>query len=90
MRFDQPPGIAARYAEVGEAALLKLAREEFAADWSDSGMIQRCDAFMALTEAQRHDVLLRERPCLLVADDCEKFAACNVNALEAKWGHSSD
>ena len=90
MRFDQPRGIAARYAEVGEAALLKLAQEEFAADWSDTGMTQRCDAFMAMTAEQRHDVLVREHPCLSVEGDCEKFVACNVKALEAKWGQASD
>lgn len=89
VRFDQPPGIAARYAEMGEEALLKLAREEFAADWSDAGMTQRCDAFMAMTEDERQAVLVRERPCLSVTDDCDEFVACNVKALEAKWGQSA-
>ena len=88
VRFDQPPGIAARYAERGEEALLTLAKEEFAADWSDVGMTQRCDAFMELSKEQRQAVLLRERPCLSVKDDCEQFVACNVKALEAKWGQS--
>jgi hypothetical protein len=88
VRFDRPPGIAARYAESGEEALLELAREEFARDWSDAGMTQRCDAFMAMTEEQRHAVLVRERPCLSVKNDCEKFVACTMEALESKWSQS--
>lgn len=84
-RFDQPPGIAARYEKEGEAALLPIAREEFDRDWSDAGIQSHCDALDAKAPETRRAVVERERPCLSEVG-CDAFVACNMESLAEKWG----
>lgn len=84
-RYDQPPGIAARYAKDGEATLLPVAREEFERDWSDAGIASHCDALVAKEPRVRQAIVERERACLS-RDDCLAFVACNMESLAKKWG----
>jgi hypothetical protein len=88
-RYDQPPGIAARYAKDGEAVLLPIAREEFAKDWSDEGIDAHCDALDAKDPADRKAIVERERVCLRPGDDCAAFVECNMASLAKKWSAQS-
>ena len=88
-RFDQPPGIAARFQAEGEDALVAIAREEFKTDWADPSMEAHCRKLADKTDEQRTSVVERERPCLKETGDCKAFVDCNVRSLEAKWGPSS-
>lgn len=84
-RFDQPPGIAERYAQDGEAVLLQIAHEEFDRDWSDAGIRSHCGALDAKAPEARRAVVERERACLRPSDDCAAFVACNMESLAEKW-----
>lgn len=83
-RFDQPPGIAARYEKDGEAVLLPIARREFEEDWSDAGIQKHCDALDAKEPEVRREIIERERPCLR-AEGCAAFVECNMDSLAKKW-----
>lgn len=85
-KYDQPPGIAARYEADGEAKLLPIASEEFDRDFSDEGMTERCDAMMAKPKADRDAIAAREKTCLPHAGDCPAYVDCNMALLEDKWG----
>lgn len=84
-RFDQPPGIAERYARDGEAVLLPIAREEFDRDWSDAGIQSHCDEPDAKEPGARRRIVDRERGCLRPSDDCAAFVACSMASLAEKW-----
>jgi hypothetical protein len=84
-RFDQPPGIAARYKAEGEEKLLAIAREEFKADWSDPSTVSYCQKLADMPAEKRTAVVERERSCLPAAGDCAAFVECNVHNLERKW-----
>jgi hypothetical protein len=87
-RFDQPPGIRARYEAEAEEKLLPIAREEFESDWADAGIEQHCEKLVAKPAEERAQIVERERSCLPTRD-CEAFVACNVALLESKWGAKS-
>jgi hypothetical protein len=85
VRFDQPPGIAARYKAEGEEKLLAIAREEFKVDWSDPSTESYCQKLVDMPVERRTAVVERERSCLPTAGDCAAFVECNVHNLERKW-----
>ncbi|HMR76549.1 MAG TPA: hypothetical protein PKD61_15610 [Polyangiaceae bacterium] len=85
-KYDQPPGIAARYKADGESELLPIASKEFDHDFSDLGISERCGALLAKPKANRDAILASERTCLREAENCPEFVACNVALLERKWG----
>ncbi len=88
-RFDQPPGIAARFQAEGEDALVAIAREEFKTDWADPSIEAHCQKLADKPDDQRSSVVERERPCLKETGDCKAFVDCNMGSLERKWGPSS-
>lgn len=88
-RFDQPPGIAARFQSEGEDALVAIAREEFKTDWADPSIEAHCQKLADMADEQRSSVVERERPCLRETGDCKAFVDCNMRSLERKWSPSS-
>lgn len=84
VRLDLPPGIAARHAEVGEEALLPIAREEFHRDWSDERIAANCDALAARPASEQEAILAPERACMEAAD-CSTFVACDLANKEQRW-----
>jgi hypothetical protein len=85
-KYDQPPGIAARYEQDGEKKLLAIASQEFDRDFSEQGIAQRCTAMMEKPRAERDWIVAREKSCLPSADSCSEFVACNMELLDKKWG----
>jgi hypothetical protein len=84
-RFDQPPGIAARFKAEGEQRLVSLAREEFKGDWADPAIEAHCQKLADMPDERRSAVVERERACLPAAGDCAAFVECNMKNLERKW-----
>jgi hypothetical protein len=85
-RYDQPPGIAARYEAEGEEALMTVAREEFERDWSEEGIAAHCDELDRREPAARAAIVERERTCLPQAGQCAAFVECNMTLLANRWG----
>lgn len=84
-RFDQPPGIAARFKAEGEEKLVAVAREEFKDDWADPAIEVHCQKLADMPDERRATVVERERSCLPEAGNCAAFVDCNMRNLERKW-----
>ncbi|MEZ4335600.1 MAG: hypothetical protein R3B82_03140 [Sandaracinaceae bacterium] len=84
VRLDRPEGIAARFEEEGEAAMVALAREQFAADWSDEAIANNCDTLAARPAEEQERILAPERECMR-EPDCEAFTACDIANKERRW-----
>jgi hypothetical protein len=89
VRHDRPPGIAARFEEEGEDAMLEIAQEEFERDWSDRGIAAHCQALVEMPEERRSAIVERERRCQ-PARNCTEFVACNVDNLEQRWSEETE
>lgn len=84
-RYDQPPGIRARYEAEGEETLLPIAREEFARDWSEEGIAAHCDRLDQQPPEERAAIVERERSCMSHVGDCLAFVECHMALLESRW-----
>ena len=84
VRLDRPPGIAGRFASEGEAAMLALAREQFAADWSDDAVATNCATLAAKPPAEQERLVAPAR-ARLAAAGCAAFAACDLADKERRW-----
>jgi hypothetical protein len=84
VRHDEPEGIAARYEAEGEDAMLEIAREEFARDWSDEGIDAHCQRLVEMPADRRAAVVERERACI-PARNCAEYVACAVDILDRRW-----
>jgi hypothetical protein len=84
VRLDRPPGIRDRFAAEGEEAMLTIAREEFARDWSDEAIATNCDRLAARPVEEREAILETEGACLHAAD-CQAFVECDIANKERRW-----
>jgi hypothetical protein len=84
VRLDQPSGIAARFQANGRDAMLALAREQFARDWSEAALARNCTALSEKPSDEQERIVAPDRSCL-DAERCSTFTTCDLAHKEERW-----
>jgi hypothetical protein len=87
VQADQPPGIAAKDAEIGRDALVAAANEEWATDSTDAAIGQTCDGLVAKMPPEQQGPMIEQANQCLAATDCQAFVDCMIPVISQHWAH---
>jgi hypothetical protein len=79
VRADRPAGIAAKDQEMGRAALVAGAREEWANDSTDEAIDATC------SKAAGHPEMIEKAEACLAESACDAFSACTIDIISSSW-----
>ena len=79
VRADQPAGIAAKDQEMGRAALVAGAREEWTDDSTDDAIEATC------SKAAGHPDMVEKAEACLAESACDAFSACTIDIISSSW-----
>lgn len=79
VRADRPAGIAAKDQEMGRAALVAGAREEWANDSTDEAIEATCG------KAAGHPEMVEKAEACLAESACDAFSACTIDIISSSW-----
>ncbi len=79
VRADRPAGIAAKDQEMGRAALVAGAREEWANDSTDEAIEETCN------KAAGHPEMVEKAEACLAESACDAFSACTIDIISSSW-----
>jgi hypothetical protein len=85
VQADNPPGIAARAAEIGRDALVAQAFDEWANDSKDESIDSLCDAIAQSISPPKDSELRSRASTCLAQEGCDAFVACATPLSLVRW-----